>query len=86
MVYKRLQFSPAASQSLGPPPCSPRWLPEEEAGLAGAVESDPSRNRFGKILSELMGSLKFGNVWVFVQSMHRPTRTKNQLYRNPNIA
>ena len=36
--------------------------------------------------SELMGSLKLGNVWVFVQLIHRPTRTKHQLYKNPNIA
>ena len=35
---------------------------------------------------ELIGSLKLGNVWVFVQLIHRPTRTKNQLYKNPNIA
>ena len=29
---------------------------------------------------ELIGSLKLGNVWVFLQLCHRPTRTKNQLY------
>ena len=34
---------------------------------------------------ELMGSLKLGNVWVLVQLLHRQTRTKNQLYKNPNI-
>ena len=33
----------------------------------------------------LIGSLKLRNVWVFVQLIHRPTRTKNQLYKNPNI-
>ena len=33
--------------------------------------------------SELIGSLKFGNVWVFVQLIPRTTLTKNQLY---NIA
>ena len=33
-----------------------------------------------------MGSLMLGNVWVFVQLLHRPTRTKHQLYKNPNIA
>ena len=27
-----------------------------------------------------------GNVWVFVQLIHRPVRTKNQLYQTPNIA
>ena len=27
-------------------------------------------------------SLNLGNVWVFVQLIHRPTRTKNQLYKN----
>ena len=35
--------------------------------------------------AELMGSLKLGNVWDFVQLIHRPTRTKSQLYKNPNI-
>ena len=35
---------------------------------------------------ELIGSLKLGNVWVFVQLIHRPMRAKNQLYKNPNIA
>ena len=33
-----------------------------------------------------MESLKLGNVWVFVLLLHRATRTKNQLYKNPNIA
>ena len=36
--------------------------------------------------AELMGSLKLGNVWVFVQLIHRPRRAKNQQYNNPNIA
>ena len=36
--------------------------------------------------SELIGSLRLGNVWIFVQLIHRPTRTKNQLCKNPNIA
>ena len=31
-------------------------------------------------------SLVLGNDWVFVQLIHRPMRTKNQLYKNPNIA
>ena len=35
---------------------------------------------------ELMGSLKLGNVWIFVQLFHRPLRNQNQLYKNPNIA
>ena len=30
--------------------------------------------------------MKLGNVGVFVQLIHRPRRTKNQLYRNPNLA
>ena len=30
--------------------------------------------------TELIGSLKLGKVWVFLQLIHRPTRTKNQLY------
>ena len=25
------------------------------------------------------------NAWVFVQLIHKPTRTENQLYKNPNI-
>ena len=33
----------------------------------------------------MIGSLKLGNVWVFVQLIHGPTRTKIQLYKNPNI-
>ena len=37
-------------------------------------------------VAELMESLKLGNVWVFVQLIHRPTTTKNQLYKNQNIA
>ena len=36
--------------------------------------------------AELTGSLKLGNVLVFVQLIHSPMRTKNQLYKNPNIA
>ena len=32
-----------------------------------------------------MESLKSGNIWVFDQLIHRPKRTKNQLYKNPNI-
>ena len=27
-----------------------------------------------------------GNVWVCEQLIHIPTRTGNQLYKNPNIA
>ena len=30
--------------------------------------------------------LELGNVWVLVQLIHRPMRTKNQLNQNPNIA
>ena len=29
---------------------------------------------------------KLVNVCVFVQLIRRPTRTKNQLYKNPNLA
>ena len=29
---------------------------------------------------------KLGNVWVFVQLIHRHTRTENKLYKDPNIA
>ena len=35
---------------------------------------------------EVSGILELGNVWVFVQLIHRPMRTKNQLYKNSNIA
>ena len=38
------------------------------------------------MMAELMGSLKLGNVWVFVQLIHRARRTKNQMYKNPNFA
>ena len=34
----------------------------------------------------IRADLKLGNVWVFVQPIQRPTRTKNQLYKTPNIA
>ena len=37
-------------------------------------------------LAELIGSLKLGSVRIFVQLNYRQTRTKNQLYKNPNIA
>ena len=30
--------------------------------------------------TELIGSLKSGNIWFFLQLIHRPKRTKNQLY------
>ena len=36
--------------------------------------------------AEVSGILELGNVWFFVQLIHRPMRTKNQLYKNPNIA
>ena len=33
-----------------------------------------------------MGSLKLGNVWVFVQLIRRPIWTKNQLYKRLPIS
>ena len=33
-----------------------------------------------------MRSLKLGNVWIFVQLIHRAMGTKNKLYKNPSIA
>ena len=39
-----------------------------------------------QLLAEASGILELGNVWVFDQLIHRPMRTKNQLYKNPNIA
>ena len=38
------------------------------------------------LYTELIGSPKFGNVLFFVQLIHWPTITENQLYNNPNIA
>ena len=35
---------------------------------------------------EVSGILELGNVWVFVQLIHRPMMTKNQLLKNPYIA
>ena len=35
--------------------------------------------------AELMGSLKLGNVWDFVQLIHRLMRTKNLLHKEQNI-
>ena len=29
--------------------------------------------------------VKLDNVWVFIQLIRKPTRTKNQLYKNPNL-
>ena len=60
------------------------------AGMTSVLElmqqGFPSRKVIIKVNAELIGSLKLGNVWVFVQLIHRPTWTKNQLYKNPNIA
>ena len=36
-----------------------------------------------KQVPEVSGILELGNVWVFVQLIHRPIRTINQLYKNP---
>ena len=35
--------------------------------------------QLGSLYSELIGSLKLGNVWVFVQLIHKLTKTKNKL-------
>ena len=40
----------------------------------------------GESGSELIGSLKLGNVWVFVQQIFCPLWPMNQLNKNPNIA
>ena len=42
--------------------------------------------REAALSAELIGSLKLGNVWAFVRPIHRPTRTKIQLCKSPNIA
>ena len=55
----------------------------------GEVDSGQVKVLYFKLRTrgpELIGSLKLGNVWVFVQLIHRPRRTKNQLYKKPNIA
>ena len=33
--------------------------------------------------AEVSGILELGNVWVFVQLIHRPIRTKNQVHKKP---
>ena len=38
------------------------------------------------LLTEVSGILELSNVWVVVQLILRPMRTKNQLYKNPNSA
>ena len=38
------------------------------------------------IVLYIVTSLKLGYVWVFVQLICRPMRTKNQLYKSPNMA
>ena len=35
---------------------------------------------------EVSEILELSNVWVFVQLIHRQSKTKNQLYKNPNIS
>ena len=40
----------------------------------------------GESGSELIGSLKLGNVWVFVQHIFCPRWPMNQLNKNLNIA
>ena len=39
----------------------------------------------GESGSELIGSLKLGNVWVFVQQIFCPRRPMNPLNKDPNI-
>ena len=45
-----------------------------------------SRIRISKSLTELIGSLKLGNVWVFVQLVFCPRWPMNQVNKNPNIS
>ena len=42
--------------------------------------------RVGRLDAELIGSLKLGKGWVFVQLIHRLMKTINQLYKNKKIA
>ena len=59
-----------------------------DKGKLRGNEADDGANerRETESLAEVSGILESGNVWVFVQLIHRPIRTKNQLYKNPNIA
>ena len=50
----------------------------------GVRPGEPTR-RTRRPLPELIGSLKLGNVWVFVQLIHWPRRPKNHVYKKPNV-
>ena len=61
-------------------------LPEDDLGLIQRHVVRTSLPFFGCVLeADLIESLKLGNVWVFVQLIHWPTRTTNQQSKNPNI-
>ena len=60
------------------------WIRSNDDALLKA--SARVLNSFQVCSPELIGGLKLGNVCVFVQLIHGPTRTTNQLYKNPNIA
>ena len=47
---------------------------------------DEARSFFLHTESELIESLKLGNVWVFVRHIFGPCWPMNQLNKNPNIA
>ena len=55
----------------------------EEASVVMRRLPYPTETVLSTKVSEI---LELGNVWVFVQLIDRPTRTKNQLYKNQNIA
>ena len=62
-------------------------MPARDSGREGFVVVLKARSRNNPPSSpELIRSLKLGNVWVFVQLIHRQTRAKNQLYKNQNIS
>ena len=65
-------------------PCSARFIKGLSA-VAVAICLNFRTCNCG-LFPELIGSLKLGNVLVFVQLIHRPRRPKNQRYKNPNIA
>ena len=78
----RESYSRALEQTLlryFPPAVKIREIVESGALGEVVVINHTGRN------PELIRSHKLGNVWVFVQLIHRPTRTKNQLYKNPNM-
>ena len=66
--------------------CSFLFFSSVPALLSSSWPLQSSCDQIQMISTELMGSLKLGKVWVFVQLIHMPMWIKNQLYKNLNIA